>query len=83
MEEIVGHGSAEHSIAEVFHSLVVDVVIAHGLGGHRFVREGYAIQSDISRIEAEDIMNILVERLVLRVFGSEEGGESHLRIQTF
>ncbi len=61
VEEIVGYSGAQHGVAKVFHAFVADVVVAHFLGSHRLMGESHAIQSDVLRIEAEDIVDILVE----------------------
>ena len=78
MEEVIGHGDAQHGVAEVLHTFVADVVVAHGLSGHRLMREGHAIQGDILRIETKDIVNIIIKCLVGRVFwGSVEECHYH------
>ena len=68
MEEVIGHGEAQHGVAEVLHAFVADVIVAHALDSHRFMGESHMIQSDIPRIETEDIVDILVECFVLGIF---------------
>ena len=55
VEDDVGDDGFEYGIAEVFHAFVADVIVAHGLGGHRLMGEGHTIQSDVLWIKTKDL----------------------------
>jgi hypothetical protein len=54
-KEVVGHYSAENSVAEIFEPFVTDPVTVIQLNGLRFMTEGQFIQKNISGIIPENI----------------------------